>query len=486
MRRGDYFVWAVFAVVSAVGLATHEMWRDELQQWMIAVDADGVKSLLANMQYEGVPPFWHLFLFGLSRLTTNPASMQVVQFLVNVSACYLILRFAPFERWQRYLLCFSYYFLFEFGQIVRSYSIVPLLLLGVLTAAIQLKHRRKYVMAAGITLIGSTSLYGLILALALAIYFFILEENVTRKKLISAAVIIGLTGITLSLMRLPADGYRREWVTNFSSERLLKVIYIPVWALFPIPAPRYDFWETNFIKDWALTHRGDFGFEAIVVVTLMSVGFMLFLRGIFKGLPKKALFIFLFTLGAILFIGYFKFYGSLRHWGSIFLALVASVWVAAPFLQRRAKTYLTIFLLLQAVLGIHAWAADVICVFSPAKEAALFIQKSEYNRYPLAGSRDAVISGVSGFLNRPIFYAEANQSGRFIVWTRDRKQRFSEEEVAERIEKYFRDTNNLHFCFLATENWDRAPKGWSMKKLADFRTSICWDERFSLYDVSLK
>src|SRR3954468_113284 len=120
MRRGDYFVWGLFAAATAIGLATHEMWRDELQQWMIAVDADNLPSLFANMRYESAPPAWHLFLFGLSRITANPASMQVVQFLVNVSACFLILRFAPFERTQRYLLCFSYYLLFEYGQIVRS------------------------------------------------------------------------------------------------------------------------------------------------------------------------------------------------------------------------------------------------------------------------------------------------------------------------------------------------------------------------------
>src|SRR6266550_2068038 len=449
MRRGDYFVWGLFAVASAIGLATHEMWRDELQQWMIALDADSLRSLLANVRYEGAPPVWHLFLFGLSRLTANPASMQMVQFLVSVSACYLILRFAPFERWQRYLLCFSYYLLFEYGQIVRCYSVVPLILLGVLTAAIHLKHHRKWVMAAGITLIGFTSLYGLVLALALAIHFFLLEESVMWRKIISASVMMGLALIVLFLMRLPADGYRHEWITNLSLQRFLTVIYIPVWALFPIPALRYDFWETNIITDWALTQRGHLGFQVALVVTLISACFIFFLRKIFQGLPKKTLFIFFFTMGAILFIGYFKFYGSLRHWGSIFLALLATLWLAAPFLRQRAKIYFTIFLSLQAALGIYAWASDVVYVFSPAKEAASFIQKTECARYPLAGSRDALVSGVSGFLNRPIFYAEANHLGRFIVWTRDSKKVLPKEEIAERIEKYFRDKNSLRFCFLA-------------------------------------
>src|SRR3954470_24789954 len=422
MRRGDYFVWGLFAVLSAIGLATHEMWRDELQQWMIAVDADGIRSLFANMRYEGVPPGWHLLLFGLSRLTSNPASMQVVQFLVNVSACYLILRFAPFERWQRYLLCFSYYLLFEYAQIVRCYSVVPLILLGVLTAATHLKHHRTWVMAAGITLIGLTSPYGLILALALATHFFILDEGVNWKKIISASVMIGATLVVLLSMRVPPDAYEREWITHFSLERLLTVLYIPISALFQIPAVRYDFCAPNVIADWVLNHRGHLGLQIVLVVTLVSACFIFFLRKLFEGLPKKTLFIFFFTTGAVLFIGYFNFYGSLRHWGYIFLALLATVWVAAPFLQRQAKIYFTIFLLLQAALGIHAWASDVIYIFSPAKEAASFIGKSEYDDYPLAGSRDALVSGVSGFLNRPIFYPETNHPGRFIVWTRDSKK----------------------------------------------------------------
>ncbi len=472
MRRGDYFVWGLFAVASAIGLATHEMWRDELQQWMIALDADSLRSLLANVRYEGAPPVWHLFLFGLSRLTANPASMQMVQFLVSVSACYLILRFAPFERWQRYLLCFSYYLLFEYGQIVRCYSVVPLILVGVLTAAIHLKHHRKWVMAAGITLIGFTSLYGL-------------GGYSARSFGISSGACSDVDFCMLHfLFAKNISGITKKNSLYFLFHAGGDFIYR--WALFPIPALRYDFWETNIIKDWALTQRGHLGFQAALVVTLISVCFIFFLRKIFQGLPKKTLFIFFFTLGAILFIGYFKFYGSLRHWGYIFLALLATLWLAAPFLQQRAKIYFTIFLFLQAALGIHAWASDVVYVFSPAKEAASFIQKTECARYPLAGSRDALVSGVSGFLNRPIFYAEANHLGRFIVWTRDSKKVLPKEEVAQRIEKYFRGKNSLRFCFLATENWDAAPKGWSMKKLADFRTSICADERFSLYQVSLE
>jgi hypothetical protein len=462
------------------------MWRDELQQWMIAADADGVTSLFANLRYENSPGVWHLFLFGLSRVTANPVSMQIVQFLVNVATCYLILRFAPFERWQRYLLCFSYYLLFEFGQIVRCHSIVPLVLLSVLTAATRLKHYRKWVMAAGITLIGFTGLYGLILALALAIHIFILEEGDGWKRVISASVMTGLTLIILYLMRTPNDGYAREWTTHFSGERFFGVLYIPIWALFPIPALRYDFWETNIIANWVFSQRGHIGFQVVFMMTLVAACFILFLREIFQGVPKKILFIFYFTLGAILFIGYFKFFGSLRHWGYLFLALLATLWLAGPFLPRGAKRCFTIFLFLQAALGIHAWMSDVVYVFSPAKEAALFIQKSGCDHRRLAGSRDAIVSGVSAFLKRPIFYAEANRPGRFIVWTRDSKKALSKEEAAVRIETYFRDKSNLRFCFLASENWDVPPRGWSMKKLADFRTSICADERFSLYDVSLE
>jgi len=45
-------VFAVFLVV--VGIQ-HELWRDEMQAWLIARDAFSVQAVIGHMRYEGTP-----------------------------------------------------------------------------------------------------------------------------------------------------------------------------------------------------------------------------------------------------------------------------------------------------------------------------------------------------------------------------------------------------------------------------------------------
>jgi hypothetical protein len=48
-------VTGAFAIVLLFGMAHHEMWRDELQAWMVAREAHSLGGLLNNMKYEGNP-----------------------------------------------------------------------------------------------------------------------------------------------------------------------------------------------------------------------------------------------------------------------------------------------------------------------------------------------------------------------------------------------------------------------------------------------
>ena len=73
---------AVYALVLAFGLAHHEMWRDELQAWLLARDSAGPADLFANLKYEGHPALWHLLLMPLTRLTASPVAMQALHLVI--------------------------------------------------------------------------------------------------------------------------------------------------------------------------------------------------------------------------------------------------------------------------------------------------------------------------------------------------------------------------------------------------------------------
>ena len=53
----------VFLIIGAVIAWHHEMWRDEMQAWLIARDAPSVIELFKILKrYEGHPSVWHLGL----------------------------------------------------------------------------------------------------------------------------------------------------------------------------------------------------------------------------------------------------------------------------------------------------------------------------------------------------------------------------------------------------------------------------------------
>jgi len=54
-RAGAWAVGGVFALLLGAGLANHEMWRDELQAWMLARVSATPATLLAKLRYEGHP-----------------------------------------------------------------------------------------------------------------------------------------------------------------------------------------------------------------------------------------------------------------------------------------------------------------------------------------------------------------------------------------------------------------------------------------------
>ena len=119
---------AVFAAVLALLLAHHEMWRDELQAWLLARDSGSLAMLWQNSRYEGHPLLWHLMLFPVAHLAARPEAMQVLHWMIAVGVAALVLLRSPFPAWARVMVVFSYFPLYEYGTISRNYALGMLLL----------------------------------------------------------------------------------------------------------------------------------------------------------------------------------------------------------------------------------------------------------------------------------------------------------------------------------------------------------------------
>ena len=67
-----------FGLIAFFLIQSHEMWRDELQAWLLARDSISITELFQNLKYEGHPGLWHLLLYPLTRISKIHESMQLL------------------------------------------------------------------------------------------------------------------------------------------------------------------------------------------------------------------------------------------------------------------------------------------------------------------------------------------------------------------------------------------------------------------------
>ena len=82
----------IFIIFAAIGLVYHEMWRDELEAWLISKDSSSISNLLENIKYIGHPPLWYLWLHLISKFVKYPWIMQLFHLLISVTFIYLFLQ----------------------------------------------------------------------------------------------------------------------------------------------------------------------------------------------------------------------------------------------------------------------------------------------------------------------------------------------------------------------------------------------------------
>ena len=431
----------------------HEMWRDELQAWLLARDTVSLRDLFHQLRYEGHPALWYLVLRPITALSRDPRWMQWLSVVLGASSAYVFARFAPFTRAIRVLFAFGYFVVYGYTIVARSYGLQMLLLL--ILCAVIAGRRSRILVALLLILIANTSVYGGIIVLAL-VGAFVMEavwegrkSHSVRRRLRDASVVVlsGLVGVALlaAQVRRPADapfdgnglgaatlhGAPVQVRHQAPAQRLT-----PVWrAYVPIPATGSlsDLWNSDFVL--GRSQRAE-------RAALLASAVMLAMAIVILRKSTLALVFFVLATGGILLFSLLIYVGSLYHHGHFVLVLVMALWLAAserraaelaerssatgsdpsPAARReirgethRAKRHrllaaldehsqllIGLFLLVQVVGAAFRLVADYRFPFSEGKAAAEYIRSH--------GLRDSVLAvdpafqgaTVSGYLDRPL------------------------------------------------------------------------------------
>ncbi len=247
-RWPEWSVIGLFAAIVAWTIPFHEPWVDEAQAWQLARSLSLVKLFGTYLRYEGSPGLWHLLLWILIRLHVSYAGMHWVCAAIAVGSTALLVLNAPFPRYLTLALPFTFFLLYQYVIVARSYVLVPPLLFFIAT---YWKKKPIYVSIA-LGLLANVSLHAACISGGLAIVFLVerlrggdVKDHRARRRLILCAVIATLFyAFAVWTVRPPADllNYLTGQPHNgtiFNALALLilptcqpALVAIPFWAAF--------------------------------------------------------------------------------------------------------------------------------------------------------------------------------------------------------------------------------------------------------------
>ena len=173
-----WVVWILFAVGTLFVGAHHEPWADEAQAWLIGRDATIWEILSEYARCEGQPVLWHLILKSLIWCGLPYSVFYLVPWVFSIAGVGLFLWKAPFPKWVKALIPFTYFIFFQYTIVGRQYCLALLLLSWIATIYAD-RHNRPYLYALALCLFGFSSTPGLLISGSL--YFLFLCENLCLK-----------------------------------------------------------------------------------------------------------------------------------------------------------------------------------------------------------------------------------------------------------------------------------------------------------------
>ncbi len=479
----------LFAVVTSI--LTHELWRDETREYLMAVGINNFADYFNFAKYDGHPLLWRTILMAMHWLIPHPVILQMASLIIGYATVYLFVKHSPFP------LVFKA--LFVFGVIpfsvntvdARDYGISMLLFFAL---AIFYTQAERHPLVIGILLFleANTNQYGMYLS-GLFVAGWIADKGfyLLRDKRVLFAVGIALAGVLLSMYSTRVDA---------------ESVFCP-----PMHLAQIDYWH-SFLK--AVRHPGEY----IHYILHLPRGF----RDLFSVLVVLGLFVVRPYLGVTLFVAIVVFnfvavafiYPQTRHQGVLLGFAIMLYWIALHSIKngnqtglfRQAKTIFTavLFFLLVPYL-VHQIVINKFIVFEEAKvekstaqAVGKYLTTNKWlEKAILIGSPEYSLEPIAFYSKNNIYLVQEKVFRNFVKFSRDFDQPANLAgllEAAERLNEqykvpvvialgYFGVTENKTFPTIYRGTFNTTDlEGFKKKtiKLAEFNEAL-GDERFQLF-----
>jgi hypothetical protein len=188
--------WAAlcaYAALVASAIPYHEPWADEAQAWQLARTLSLAELFKTFIRFEAAPGLWHLFLRLLIRLHVSYTGMHWICGAIAAGAAGILVFKAPFPRYLKLSLPFTFFLLFQYAVVARNYVLAPLLFF--LIAVVWKKNPALLAVLLG--LLANVALHAAAISGGLAIVYLIdevragsLKDSSRRRQLLFAVIVL--------------------------------------------------------------------------------------------------------------------------------------------------------------------------------------------------------------------------------------------------------------------------------------------------------
>jgi hypothetical protein len=388
-------VFSLWVAIVAFILPYHEKWADEAQAWLIARDLDLRTIWFHELRYEGSPGLWHTILWVAQHVFhTRYGALGYIGAVCAAGGAALLIFKAPFPRYIRWPLAFTYFMIYQYAVIARPYTLLPLLAFAAALLFKDIKHPER--MTVVLVLLANLSLHGTILAGCLGLAYLVdafkswgtLDRNVKRRYQICIGVMVA-TFLFIALILRPTPD-----VAEFAIKRLA-----------PEPVDRAGQLITPTRKLTTVISGAFFDYLIPSVIFFLLAGAWCFTR--------KRLLIFALPV-TLLIVFYAVIHGYPHHHGTVFVAAIAGLWIAWPtsgeqqesnFFQHRALRGMIALLVCLCALNVFdagvVMRHDFLYPYSGAADAAKYLRAGGADGGPIFGFLYGVV-GVQAYFDHNI------------------------------------------------------------------------------------
>nr|MBI3614445.1 hypothetical protein [Nitrospirota bacterium] len=501
-----------YCLLVGFALSRHEMWRDEMEAWLIARDSESLRQLLGTLQNEGHPALWYLLLTPLTRLSPAPEAMQVLHLGIATLTVYFVSRYAPLSRLQLMLFPLGFYVLWQYAVVSRDYAL-GILLLVMFCALYPMRYRLFPLVGLVLMLAAYTHALVLILVTAIGIGLVVDVSGaiaqdrhafglVRVRGLVLGFALIAL-GVVTSFLHLIPDSHYVGPTDSTARDLRSHALAIGVLSFFGVAAfilllcwlrDRLSFalvWGFGIIGVALYLDASVLGAIAGApgIKAFALIGLAAHLALLYQMRDRFSLLI-LYGSGFTGLLVFFSaiFSGGPHHHGMLFVVFFVGYWLErltrpaglSPVRNRQSQILdivVTLVLVSQSLFGMRVMYQDLTAPYSNGKAVAQYIQSHGWQSSPIVGCMDFSAQTVVGYLGiKKIYYPQGERWGSYVVWDQKRRENTGLEHCLQSAQSLGKDV-----LVVSSYAEEEPLRNFPFDKVAEFKGAMREDENFVLY-----